>query len=281
MEKPDIFDYSDFRLYLKDLFEFKNSENPKFTKSHICRALGQENSRSLFHGILNGRFLSASKLALMVEAFEMGKAETKYFRVMVNFNQAFDDPEERDLCFEQLLTLKKAEGREVDSSKYEYYSKWYHSAIRSLLNIINVSDNLTEIKRALIPSLSTEEIRDSLTLLKKLELIHTTEEGFLKPSEQMIRTPEYCRDATIVTYQNEVLGQAQKLTEVKETDSTLRKKTLTKMLTFSLSAQERVEEAISRFNNEINAIVSEDKEEADRLYQMIVTLFPYSKGVQK
>lgn len=283
MEKPDIFDYSDFRIYLEDLFEYKNSVNPRFTKAYVCRGLGQANSRSFFHGILNGRFLSPVKLPLMVETFEMEKAEAKYFRVLVNFNQAFDDPDERDLYFDQLLTLKRSEGKEVEQDKYEYYRKWYHPAIRSLLNIVNVKSDPITIKNHLIPAISAQEIRESLKLLEDLELIAPDEEGYLRPSEKSIRTPQYCKDEIVLTYQKKVLEQAMLINpqpQISE-ESELRKRTLTKLLTFSQAAHDKINDAITKFNNEINAIVSEDSEEADRLYQMVVSLFPYAKGVSK
>ncbi len=100
----------------------------------------------------------------------------------------------------------------------------------------------------------------------------------------MIRTPQFCKDEVVLSYQKRVLEQAMLINPSitnQENENVLRKRTLTKLLTYSQSAHEKINDAINRFNNEINAIVSEDTEEADRLYQMVVSLFPYSKGVQK
>jgi len=281
MDRPDIFDYSDFRAYLNDLFNFMNNEDPKFNKAHVCKELGLENSRSYFQDIINGKFLSPVKVPLMVNVFGLNKGESKYFRILVNYNQAFDEPDERELYFEQLLTLKRASGREVDTSEYEYYTKWYHAVIRATLDIIDatVSDTVL-IRKQLIPEITAKEIRDSLALLAKLNLIYTDSNGFLKPSDTIIRTPQYCRDEAIIRYQMQVLEQAQHVFPVNHR-SGLNKRTITKMLTFSAEGNKRLESAIDRFSNEINTIVSEDTDQPDRIYQMLISLFPYSKGVKK
>ncbi len=280
MEQPDIFDYSDFRKFLNDMFNFKRSQNIKFNKAHICRELGLENSRSYFQDIVNGKFLSPIKVPLMVNVFGLNKGESKYFRILVNYNQAFDEPDERELYFEQLVTLKKSSGREVDSSQYEYYSKWYHSVIRATLDIVDASEDDTAlIRKQLVPNITAKEVRDSLKLLKKLDLVYVTDDGFLKPSDTIMRTPQYCRDEAIIRFQMQILEQAQHVFPTKNSTG-LNKRTITKMLTFSEHGNERLEAAIDRFSNEINAIVAEDEGESDRIYQMLISLFPYSKGAK-
>ncbi|MCP4460422.1 MAG: hypothetical protein GY816_20730, partial [Cytophagales bacterium] len=77
----------------------------------------------------------------------------------------------------------------------------------------------------------------------------------------------------------EVLEQAQHVFPAKSS-SGLNKRTITKMLSFSKEGNNRLEMAIDRFSNEVNTIVSEDKNESDRIYQMLISLFPYSKGTK-
>ncbi len=281
MNQPDIFDYSDFRIYLNDLFNYKHLQDKKFSKSFVCRGLGLENSRSYFQDIINGKFLSQVKVPLMIDVFELTKDETKYFRILINYNQSNDTPEERELYFEQLLSLKKSSGREVETYQYEYYTKWYHSVIRATLDIIDATvKDITLIRKQLIPNITAKEIKESLTLLKKLNLVGENEDGYLKPSDIIMRTPQYCRDEAILRYQQEVLEQAQKI-PVKRNKTGLNRRMITKMLTFSAEGNSRLESAIDRFSNEVNTIVSEDNNESDRIYQMFISLFPYSKGTNK
>ncbi len=281
MEEPDIFNYSDFRQYLNDKFNYCHSLDKKFNKAHVCRALGLENSRSYFQDIINGKFLSPIKVPLLIDVFKLDKGQSKYFRILINYNQSFDMPEERELYFEQLISLKKASGREVDSSQYEYYSKWYHSVIRATFDIIDArADDIALIRKQLIPDITAKQIRDSIKLLKKLNLIYENEEGFLKISDTIMRTPQYCKDEAILRYQTEVLEQAQFVIPF-QNKTGLNKRTITKMITFSEEGNKRLEAALDRFSNEINTIVADDKGESDRIYQMLISLFPYSKGTSR
>lgn len=275
MERPSVFNYSDFRIFLGELFEFRNSRDKRFTKSRICREMGLENTRSYFQDILNGKYLTPIKANLIAKSFELSAEETKFFKVMVNFNQAFDDPQERDFCFEQMLSLKKASGEEIPEESFRYYRKWYNPVIKLILTMIDIADDHRPIQKVLKQDLTLKEIGESIDLLNELNLIEKNGLGFWKCTSKVLRTPEYCQSDIIKNYQVETLMQAQK--SILQNDDTAQR-TITKMVSFSGEGYEKVMAALERFSNEINVIVSEDAEQEDRIYQMILSLFPYSKG---
>lgn len=275
MERPDIFTFNNFRDFLQEMYEYKHSQNKSFTKAKICRDMGLMNTRSYFQNILNGKFLTSTKANLIAQSFDLSSPETKFFKVLVNFNQAFDDPDERDLCLDQMLSMKKASGYEVVEEQYEYYRKWHHSVIRMLLSIVDVSDDYTLLQKRLSQEISMKDIENSIALLKELKLITKNAAGYYKPSDTMISTPEYCEDELVKSYQVESLKQAQ-ISILSDDD--IPKTTITKMLSFSDEGLTKVTGAINRFSNEINVIVANDQKQEDRIYQMVVTLFPFSKG---
>ncbi|MGM0443704.1 MAG: TIGR02147 family protein [Fibrobacterota bacterium] len=277
MNRPDVFDYKDFRTYLADMYTFRRSSDKSFSKARICRELGLENSRSYFQDILNGKFLSPYKLPLLMEIFELSRDEQKYFRVLVNYNQTFDAPDEREIYFEQLLSLKQLTGHEIDPRQFEYYLKWYNPVIRATLDIVDIREDETpDLRRWIIPDIGLQEIRESITLLTDLELIYTNPEGYLKPSDKIIRTPKACRDEAILQFQNNALAQARQVLNT-PTRAGMEMKTMTKMLSLSRPAMEQVYRAVKRFSNEVNTIVSDDENSPDRVYKMILTLFPYAR----
>lgn len=275
MERPDLFDYNNFRIFLEDMFAYKHSLNKRFTKAKICRDMGLENTRSYFQDILNGKYLTPVKANLIAKSFELTKGETKFFKVLVNFNQAFDDPDERDFCLEQMLSMKRVNGEEIDEKQYEFYRRWYHSVVRMILSIVNVNDDVTPLQKKLSQELSLKEVEKSIRLQDKLGLIKKDSDGYWRPSTQVMETPRYCKNEFVKSFQVESLMQAEKSILKNEE---IPQRTITKMLTFSDEGMTKVIDAIERFSNEINVIVSEDKKQADRLYQMILTLFPHSKG---
>ncbi len=278
MERPDVFKFKNFREYLREMYEYKHSLDHRFTKAKICRDMGLMNTRSYFQNILNGKFLTIVKTNLLIESFELSPHEGKYLKVLVNFNQAFDDPDEKGLYFDQMLSLRKATGIEISEEQYSYYKKWHHSAVRMLLSIVNVSEDIRQVQKHLLHDISLKEIEKSIALLKELKLIAKNDEGFYKPTETIIQTPAYCRNELVKGYQIDALKEAQKSLL---SDYDFPKNTITKMLSFSEEGYSRVMGAVERFSNEINVIVSEDEDIDDRIYQMILTLFPFSQGIEK
>jgi uncharacterized protein (TIGR02147 family) len=103
---PNIFSYNNFREYLRDYYTCQSQKDKTFTKAHICRELGLPNTRSFFNDILRGRHLSPLKVPLLVKILKLQKEEEQYFRVLVNFNQAFD-PDEKELLLDQLISLNR------------------------------------------------------------------------------------------------------------------------------------------------------------------------------
>lgn len=275
MKRPMVFDYNNFRTYLEDMFNYNHSINKRFTKAKICRDMGLEKTRSYFQDILNGKYLTPVKANLIAKSFKLPKGEEKYFKVLVNFNQAFDDPVERDFCLEQMLSLKKIKGEEIDISQYEFYRRWNHTVIRMMLSIVDVENDFSQIQEQLAQDLSLKEIEKSINLLNKLKLIKKDKQGYLRPSSKVMETPQFCSNDIVKTYQVESLIQAERsILKNKE----IPQRTITKMLAFSKNGLESVMAAIERFSNEINVIVAEDSDREDRLYQMILTLFPFTKG---
>lgn len=279
MKKPNIFNYSDFRKFLNDLYGYMHFKNSLFTKAEICRRLGLPNSRSYFQDIINGKYLSQIKTSKIIEIFKLSDIESRFFRIMVNFNQAFDKPDERDMYFEQLISFNKTEIKEIDKAKYDYYSKWFYPAIKSILGIVDVRDenDYIEIKKMLIGNLTKKEISDSLKKLKRLDLIKKDENGYLRPTDKFLETSRNTSNELVKSFQIELLGQAQKAII---NESITSKRTITKALTFSDEGLIKVQDALNRFSNEINSIIEHDHKKPDHLYQMILTLFPYTKGVE-
>ncbi len=269
---PNIFEYNNFRNYLRDYFKAKHAIDISFTKSFICKELGLPNSRSYFGDILNGKFLSSIKVPFFIKLLRLNKEETQFFRCLVNFNQA-DDPEECELFFDQLVSLNRTPKRIVTANTYEYYRHWYHAAIRAVLNIINFDDNYTSLAKKVFPAITIKQAKESVKLLIQLGLITKNESGFYKPTDKTISTDVYSKDELIKQYQLQCLELARKIVVVNDKQP---QRVLTKMMSISEKGYQRIEKRLAKFNSEVNSIIHKDEDKADRVYQLNVQLFPNS-----
>lgn len=278
--KPNVYSYIDFREYLSDLYKYKNKRNKNFSKTYICKELGLKNSRSYFQDVLNGKFVSQIKLPLLIRIFKLSKDEAIFFRLLVNYNQTLDDPEEREFFFEQLISLNKTPKVILDSVTYSYYKDWYNSIVRAVLNIVDFKQggDYLQLARQIFPPITELQAKKSIQLLLKLNLIKINKKGFLKPTNQVISTGAYAKAEIIKQYQLKSIKIAQDAI-IKNTNQSQR--IITKTMTVSSEGFNNVLKNIEKCNSEINSIVHKDDKKADKIYQLNIVLFPHLKRGSK
>ena len=81
------------------------------------------------------------------------------------------------------MELKRTEiPTKLDEDRYEVLSKWYHLAIREIVDLPDYKNSTKWISRVLNPQITPQEAAESLSLLKRLGLI-VKKDGHLSPSE--------------------------------------------------------------------------------------------------
>jgi uncharacterized protein (TIGR02147 family) len=274
-KKPSVFAYNDFRNFLQDMFDFRHGQDKTFSKARVCKSLGLPNSRSYFRDVLMGKHISSIKIPLFINVFGLSEKEAQFFRVLVNYNQALNDPQERDLLFEQLVSLHQTPRLIISSKDYGYYKEWYHSVVRAILNIseFKKSGNYLDLARKVFPPLTESQARSSVALLLELGLIKETKEGLLKPTVKVITTGKYAKDEIIKQYQLKSLEIAR---QAILKNRSLPQRVITKMITVSEEGLNQILNQVEKFDSEVTTIVHKDVNAADRVYQLDIVLFPHS-----
>lgn len=275
-EKPCILSYNNFRLYLSAYYDYRHKVDRSFTKSYICKQLGLPNTRSYFGDVIKGKYLSAIKVPLFITLLELDRHEAQFFRTLVNFNQA-DDPEERELFFDQLISLNRTPKSIISSKIYRYYREWYNPVIRTLLHVIDFKSNYALLAKTVYPPIKIKQAQESVRLLLSLGLVQRTSDGFLKPTDKVLSTEPFVKDELVTQYQLECLNQTRKVILCKNRQP---RRIITKMMGISREAYIKIEKKIEKFSSEITSLVHKDENPADRVYQMTLQLIPNS-NIQK
>ncbi len=135
----NIFDYTDFKKYLADYYEEKKSKNPNFSYQYLADKAGFKN-RGFIYNIINGnKNVSKSNCFKISYALEHNKYEAEYFENLVAFYQA-KNLKEINYFFDKINQIKNrgkgyTKTQLIRQDQYEFYSKWYHSAIRSIIDM--------------------------------------------------------------------------------------------------------------------------------------------------
>jgi uncharacterized protein (TIGR02147 family) len=185
-EKPDIFSYSDFRHYLKDLYVFKKSENKGFSHRYIASKV-RTTSSGWFSDVISGRInVTADYISRLATAFKLTAEETEQFRVLVNCNQTTDF-EEKNRYLKLLIANTKTGATTVTMERFLYYTTWYIPVIREMLFFYDFVDNYKELAHKTCPHIKPSEAKRAIGILRELDFIAPDKNGFLKPNDAILR----------------------------------------------------------------------------------------------
>src|SRR3989339_1594720 len=83
-----LFDYVDYREFLKDYYEFKKLTQAGFSHRYFLAKAGLKGPNFLKNVIDRKKSLSSISIPQFAKALELNKKESEYFAALVLFNQA-------------------------------------------------------------------------------------------------------------------------------------------------------------------------------------------------
>ena len=263
-----VFEYLDYRSYLKDFYEERKGKQGFFSYRYFGDKVGIDSSY-LLKIVLKSRHLS-EKLIPRVSSFcGHSDAETEYFHSLVHFAKAKTNQESK-LHFEKLLSIRYVKSRRLIEQQYEYFRIWYHPVIRSVIEYFDFKNDFALLGRQLSPQISANEARASVRLLEKLDLIRKDGSGCYRLTETAVTTGEEWHSAAITAFQEQTIRLSHEALE--RHDKSLRD---ISTITMNISGAEfnEIRERITEFRRSIISLVN-DGTDPDRTYQLNMQFFP-------
>ncbi len=277
----NIYDYTNYRTYLKDYYDFKKAESG-FTYRDFARLAGMNSTSWLLLLIKGAKNLSAESILRVCKALNLGKAETEYFKMMVPFTQAKTNAV-KDHYFQSMLAHKRRlKISRVEEEQYAYYTKWYHPVVRSLsakMDFRNAQDgqgghDWNKLARSLIPPITARQAKQSVELLVKLGMITVDPEGRYSLASAVVSTGDEVASLNVVNYHKQVSRLAEDAH-----DLSVKEERDISALTLGISetAFQNIKTRIQTFRKEIMEL-AQNAVDADRVYQFNFQFFPVGKA---
>lgn len=182
-----VFDYTDYRKYLSDYYKQQKKSNPAFSYRYFA-SKASINSVGLYKDVIDGRRnLGRDLIARFSKALKLGKREAEYFENMVFFCEA-KNTDEKKHYFSKMMASYESKAYKVESRKYEYYAKWYYSAIRALLSCFPKLKDPAAISKMLEPGVRQEQAKSALRILLDLGFIRQTGSNEYELSDPIVTT---------------------------------------------------------------------------------------------
>jgi uncharacterized protein (TIGR02147 family) len=264
-----LFDYLDYRQYLRAIFEEKKRENAGFSHRSLMEKLSlQAPGHMLF--IMQGKRRLTSSIALRLASYlKFSKKESRYLLSLIRYSDA-KTPAEKQYAFEELQQLRQHYSVLVASGSYRYYEKWYYGAIRAVLDVESITNDYQGLAALLRPAITATQAREAVELLLKIGMITRDETGVLHPANSSITTGDVWQGAAIHNLQRkfiELSKEALDRFEKKERDIS----NLT--VTVSEESFEIIKKKVAELRSQIMAMACAEQT-PDKVLQVNIQLFP-------
>ena len=269
-----VFEYLDYREFLKDYYNSKKEANPAFSLRVFSDKIGFK-AKDFISRVMNGdKNLSNQSIPKVASGLRLGKHETEFFIGLVKFNQA-ETTEERNAAFEEMQAALKvvrfAEKQHIlGHAQYMVYSHWRHLTIRSLIGLFGFDGDYETLAKQVHPKITAEEAKKSVKLLEECELIKKNEKGNYVLTENAITTGDRTSKLALRGFHQQCLKLAADSID-RDPPGSRHISGLT--LGISQEGYERIVERINAFRKEIALIAEEDKN-SDKVFQLQFALFP-------
>lgn len=269
MQRPSIFEYLEFRSFIRDTIEYQKFRGD-FSVRKFAKAAGL-NSPSYVKMIVDGeRTPSPETVRKLPAALELDKAETKYFVCLLDFHNSKTLEEQN----ESYLTLRKLKGfkniNPTIAAQYEIFRSWYTVAVLEALNTSWRKKSESQMAEDL--NIELAELKRSLKHLEEVGLIEKDPEGQWCPRFRAVETPHMLRSMNVRNLHREMLKKALECLEDSNENRDI------SGLTIALSEQsfKEIRDLVANFRKEINAIYLKEPQ-ATGIYQINIQLFPLLK----
>lgn len=272
--KIQIFQYLNYRSFLKDHYALKKKQLPSYSY-RLFNSKANLRSPSYYKLVCEGKCdLTEQSIAKFIKGLNLNQKEGLFFRTLVYFNQAQSN-KDKSLYYNQLCHFKEYNKiHNLTSDQYDLFYNWFNLAIYEMSKLKNFQDNAQWVINRLREPISSEEAETSIKLLKKLGLLVQDPKTLkYKAVTANLTTDPEVMSIAVFKHHTTMIGKSidslskdhHSVRDVSSITVALNEKTFSE-------AKGKIQE----FRRDLNVLLSKSKDN-DRVYQMNFQIFPLTK----
>lgn len=271
-----LFDYDDYRRFLKDYFDEQKKLRAVFSHRFFAAKAGFSSS-SYCLNVIRGRFnLTEKSIAKMTKAMGLNNSQSRYFAALVEYNQA-KRVEERENAWDEIVQIRsKNEFVHISHDQKDFFSKWYYPVLRELVCHPDFDGDMTHLARTIEPKISTEEARTAVSNMLRWKLIEKDSKGKFRSTSLMLDAKNVS-PMDLRQIRREYVQQAIGAVETKNPNE--RFATFT-TLAMSEKSYDYAVKVLEEARQKIMAKTSDDSS-VEKIYEMMIVAYPMSEKLGK
>jgi len=189
LEPPNIYQFDDFRPYLKALFTYKKQLNPKLSTRSFAKETQLSNPGYLGDVIKGRRKLSSKALKCFLSYFKIEGAEEDYFRLLVLYTQSKKSTEREEAYRHLLFRRSRSKFKRINSSLVSYYEDYRYPLIRSAIEVCDFRGNFEILAKFLHPSLPVYLVKKMVADLVAWGLVQKNQNNKYQVTSRFVEPP--------------------------------------------------------------------------------------------
>lgn len=272
-KKPNIFEYDDYRKFLRDLYGYLKLQNRKFSLRYFSRVAGFKTHSFLKEVIDGNSNLSEESIAKFAQGFKFSIPELEFFKNLVLFNQARSTEEKQIYAKEIIRSRSYKKIYPLKDSQLRYCSRWYYVVVREMANLPEFKEDPQWISDNILPAITPKQAQEALDELVKLGLLKRDEKGKIVQTNTILASVDEVFSALVTQFHREFMKKASE-----SIDLVPRENRDISSVTFRVSTQtaKKIKEKIQNFRNELMEEASQDSQ-PEAIFQLNLQLFPVTR----
>jgi len=271
----DIYQYDDFRQYLRDTFEVRKKADHTFTHRRFAELAGVRNPGTLLHIIQGKRALSEKVQEACIKVFGLKNTQAEFFRLLVDYKQG--KAEDQAEIFRELQNRRSHSSFvRLNSAQVRYYEDTAYPLVLSAVEVLKFSGDYEELAAFFRPPIPMVKVKKCVRDLCEWGLLRQGSSGVYHVVSRFIEPPETLKDPVRFMNKEWISQAAEALLKIPAKERHIS----TAILAVSEATRQKILDRIETARRDIFALAAADST-AETVMQFSVQLFPKSKTQRK
>ncbi len=276
MGKLNIFNYIDYRLFLKDYISYKKKINSGYSQRVLLRQMGITSSGFITNVIKGRNNLTIEQIEKLSSIMQLTPREDRYLKNLVSFAKAKSASEKNDF-YQLLLDDRKKKLKYMDKTQDSLFRKWYFVVIKVLIDFVEITEDYKNLAKMVVPAITEDEAKEAVDTLFNLDFIERDDKGILRSKETAITTGDHVSSMFLGVHQQKMIDLGKDaIANIPDEERDV------SGLTLSLNDEttELIFKEIRMFRKRLLKI-ADDTKDPDRVMRCNFQVFPVAKADEK